>query len=98
VSTLAGAASAGYLDDTGGAARFNKPRALALLPDNSAVVVLDTGNQAVRLIAVSSRQVTTITTTPHAPVAVAMTAVLHPNTTLGVDIFVTTAGHQVGWR
>ena len=52
VSTLAGSGAKGFADGARAVAQFNKPFALAPLPDGS-VVVADTDNHCIRLIAAS---------------------------------------------
>jgi DNA-binding beta-propeller fold protein YncE len=57
VSTLAGAAgSSGTADDSAGAtlARFNSPQGVALNADGTRLYVADTGNHAIRVIALSA--------------------------------------------
>jgi cysteine-rich repeat protein len=67
VSTLAGAAEGNfpnfvgsYLDDLGAAAAFKGPRGIAVSPDGAAVYVADTGNHAIRRIALATAAVTTV--------------------------------------
>lgn len=63
VSVLAGqAGSAGALDGTGAAARFNRPAGLAVAPSGRFVLVADLGNNAVRRIDLPSGAVTTLYT------------------------------------
>ncbi|MBI5420475.1 MAG: hypothetical protein HZA60_10330 [Deltaproteobacteria bacterium] len=60
VTTFAGSTSgtAGFVNDTGTAARFNTPRGITT--DGSFLFVADTGNHAVRKINISTREVTTL--------------------------------------
>ena len=60
VSTLAGSSIVGFADGASVAARFNSPSALAPLPDGS-VIVVDTYNHCVRLIAAGGGAVSTLT-------------------------------------
>jgi hypothetical protein len=58
VTTLAGAAQAGFVDGTGSAARFSNPQAIAFAA--GALYVTDTGNHAIRRVDVASGAVTTL--------------------------------------
>lgn len=55
----AASAQAGYVDAQGTAARFNKPRAVALSPDQTSLYVADTGNRRVRRISLADGTVST---------------------------------------
>jgi hypothetical protein len=57
VTTLAGTV-AGYEDGT--AARFNRPTALALMPDQSSALVTDFNNNVVRRVDLLTRDVSTL--------------------------------------
>ena len=59
VITLAGSGTAGFADGTRAAVRFNQPRALAPLPGGS-VVVADTDNHCIRLIAAGGGSASTL--------------------------------------
>ena len=59
VSTLAGSGAKGFADGARAAAQFNRPHALAPLPDGS-VVVADTSNHCIRLIAAGGGAVSTL--------------------------------------
>ena len=59
VSTVAGTGAEGFADGSRAAALFEGPSALALLPDGS-VVVADTGNHCIRLIAAGGGAVSTL--------------------------------------
>ena len=59
VSTLAGSGVLGFADGASAAAQFNNPDALAPLPDGS-VVVADTYNHCIRLIAAGGGAVSTL--------------------------------------
>lgn len=59
VTTLAGGSS-GFVDGTGGSARFAYPRGLRVSPDSTIVYVCDTSNHAIRQIIISSGVVTTV--------------------------------------
>ena len=59
VSTFAGSGVAGFADGARAAAKFNYPFALAPLPDGS-VVVADTDNHCIRLIAAGGGAVSTL--------------------------------------
>ena len=59
VSTLAGNGARGFADGARAAAQFNEPHALAPLPDGS-VVVADTENHCIRLIAAGGGAVSTL--------------------------------------
>jgi len=60
VSTLAGDGESGYRDGAVGQARFHRPGALALLPDER-VLVADMGNHRIRMIDAALQQVSTVT-------------------------------------
>ncbi len=65
VSTLAGSAgAAGSGDGVGSAARFNRPRGLALSADGSFALVADTNNHTIRRIDLASATVSTIAGSP----------------------------------
>ena len=59
VSTLAGSGAKGFADGARASAQFNWPHALAPLPDGS-VVVADTWNHCIRLIAAGGGAVSTL--------------------------------------
>ena len=58
LSLLAGSTTAGYVDDIGAAARFNRPGAIAL--DEGFLLVADRSNRVVRRIDVATGEVTTL--------------------------------------
>jgi len=60
VTTLAGFGTASTMDDTGTAAGFNHPAAIAVTQDGLYLYVSDYGGNVIRLITLSTAQVTTI--------------------------------------
>jgi DNA-binding beta-propeller fold protein YncE len=61
VTTLAGTpGEPGAADGVGAAARFRSPGAIALTPDGQALLVADSGNHAIRRVALATREVTTL--------------------------------------
>jgi hypothetical protein len=65
VSTIAGSPDAsGAVDAVGAAARFNRPRSVAVSVDGARLFVADEGNATVRTIDLATRQVTTLAGTP----------------------------------
>jgi DNA-binding beta-propeller fold protein YncE len=60
VSTIAGTNAAGYVDGALAAARFNHPYGIVASPDGTKLYVADTGNNAIRLINLTSGTVSTI--------------------------------------
>ena len=58
VSTLAGSGASGFLDDTGTAAQFNSPRAIA--NDGINVYVADSSNHRIRQIIIATGEVNTL--------------------------------------
>jgi DNA-binding beta-propeller fold protein YncE len=60
VTTLAGSGSAAFADGVGASAAFKGPKGASYSPDGTKVVVADTDNDRIRLIAVATAQVTTL--------------------------------------
>ena len=60
VSTIAGTGTGGYLDGPASQAQFNNPYGVALDPSNGNIFVTDAGNSVIRLIDVTSGDVSTI--------------------------------------
>ena len=61
VTTIAGGSSVGHMNGVGGNSRFNTPFGISLYSGDSWALVVDTDNHRVRLIDMSSLQVTTVT-------------------------------------
>ena len=60
VSTVAGSGSWGWTDAVGTNARFNYPRGIAVAPDGSFALVVDSNNHRIRKIDLETRVVSTL--------------------------------------